>query len=219
MPGPLIAAAAIGTAGAVYGANKQASAAAAAGDQVAASNAAAIAEQRRQFQVMRKLMKPYVNSGKKGLTGMMNLSGMNGRKAQQKSINGVERSAEFKTLLANGEEAILANAAATGGLRGGNTQAALMEYRPELLNSLINQKYQRLSGIATMGQNSAAGVGTNAMNMANNIGQIQQGTGQALGQSTLAQGQAWSNLAGDIAGVGGTLAGQWQPGVPNGGLF
>ncbi|WP_221175245.1 hypothetical protein, partial [Staphylococcus aureus] len=75
--------------------------------------------------------------------------------AQQTAIGNINNSAEMQTYLQQGENAILQNASATGGLRGGNTQAALAQFRPQLLNQLINQRYQNYAGLTALGQNAA----------------------------------------------------------------
>jgi hypothetical protein len=93
-------------------------------------------------------------------------------------------------LVRSGEEAILAQAAATGGLRGGNVQRALSQYRPQVLSSLINQQYQRLGGLTQLGQASAAGQAAQGSAISGGIAQTQADLGAALAQGQLAQGQA-----------------------------
>jgi len=113
-----------------------------------------------------------------------------------------------------GENAILQQASATGGLRGGNIQAALAQFRPAVLSQMIENQYSKLGGmaefggqaaqnLATMGQASGAGVGAAGMGMASNIGNALQATGQAQAQAQLAKGQAWGNVAGSVGYLGG----------------
>ena len=128
-----------------------------------------VEEQRRQFDAIQKLLKPYVDAGTGGLTGQQDLLGINGNAAQQAAINNINNSSEMQTYLKQGENAILQNASATGGLRGGNTQAALAQFRPQLLNQLINQRYQNYAGLTALGQNAAAGTGNAGMQTASNI--------------------------------------------------
>ncbi len=56
-----------------------------------------------------------------------------GMEAQQGAISGLEGSPIFQALARQGEDAILQNASATGGLRGGNVQGALGQFRPAAL--------------------------------------------------------------------------------------
>jgi hypothetical protein len=96
----------------------------AAGAQTEAAEAG-IAEQRRQFDLIQGLLKPYVGAGESALLQQMALGGMSGPEEQQAAIAAIEGGQEFETLTRSGEEAILQNASATGGLRGGNVQGII----------------------------------------------------------------------------------------------
>ena len=165
-----------------------------------------IAEQRRQFDRIQKLLNPYVKAGGKGLRQQMALGGMSGRKEQRRAISAIERGAEFEELTRQGEEAILQNASATGGLRGGNTQGALAQFRPQVLSSLINQQYGRLGGLTSMGQNAAAGVGNAGMQTGQNISGLYGQQGAAAAGSAMAQGQAFGNVMGGVSQYAGGVA-------------
>lgn len=123
---------------------------------------------------------------------------------QQDVINQILQGPEYQSLVQQGEEAILQNAAATGGLRGGNVQAALAEYRPQVLSQLLNQRYNRLAGITNIGQASAAGQATAGQQTASNIGQLYGQIGQAQAGSALAPGpeQAQAQLIQQLIGSG-----------------
>lgn len=166
-----------------------------------------IEEQRRQFDAVQKLLSPYVNAGTGAMTGQQDLLGLNGAPAQQAAIGGIESSPMFGTLARQGEDAILSNASATGGLRGGNVQGALAQFRPNLLANLIEQQYQRLGGITQMGQASAAGVGSAGMNTGNNVTQLLGQQGAAQAGSALAGGRANTQLINSITGAFGNFAG------------
>jgi hypothetical protein len=109
---------------------------------------AAIAEQRTQFQALQEVLSPYVAAGETALTQQQALIGLGGEEAQQQAISAIEASPQFGAMVQQGEEAILQNAAATGGLRGGNTQAALAQFRPQVLSNLIESQYSKLSDVA-----------------------------------------------------------------------
>lgn len=207
-----VAAAAVGA----YSANRSASAQKKAAGQASAaqeaSSMAAIEEQRRQFDAMQQLMNPYVNAGSSALTAQQNLLGLNGNQAQQDAVNGISNSAEFQTYLNQGQNSILQNASATGGLRGGNTQAALSQFSPQLLNQMISQRYSNLGGITSLGQNAAAGVGNAGMQSANNIGNLLQSMGSAQAGNALAQGQASANAWSGMSNAVGNAAGLYMYG-------
>ena len=210
-----IATAVVGAAvvGGVMSSKAQKSAAnTAAGAQIDASEKS-VEEQRRQFDAVQKLLKPYADAGLSGLTGQQNLLGINGTAAQQAAINNINNSSEMQTYLQQGENAILQNASATGGLRGGNTQAALAQFRPQLLNQLINQRYQNLAGMTALGQNAAAGTGNAGMQTASNISNLYQQTGAAQAGAALAQGQASANMWNGVSSTIGTLGGMKLTGM------
>jgi hypothetical protein len=187
-----------------------------------------IEEQRRQFDALQKLMAPYVASGNTAMTRYNALSGLAGPEAQQSILDQIQAGPEFGSLVRSGEEAILQSASATGGLRGGNTQAALAKFRPEILSSLIRDEYSRLGGMISMGQNAAAGVGNAGMNTGTNIANLYGQAGAAQAGGALARGQAtadmWGNIAGSVglaAGLGGfgNLGSMFKgSGMPGGGI-
>ena len=165
----------------------------AAGQQAAASQAG-IDETRRQFDAMQKLLEPYAQAGVPALQGQQNLLGLGGADAQGQAIQQLQSSPMFQQLTRQGEDAILQNASATGGLRGGNTQAALAQFRPNMLNSIIDQQYNRLGGLANMGQNSAAMTGQAGMSAAGSISGLLEQQGAARAGGTLGKANAFGQL-------------------------
>ncbi len=196
--------------GDLTGANRQADAASAAANQQSAQYNQAIDLQNQQFNKIVEMLSPYVSAGSSALTGQQNLLGLNGTGAQQTAINAIQSSPTYKTLLQQGENSILQNASATGGLRGGNTQSALSQFSPTLLNNLIQQQYSNLGGLTSLGQSSAAMQGTAGQNMANNVSNLLGNIGRTQAGSTIAQGNAaqsglnsaW-NIAGNLLSLGG----------------
>lgn len=181
-------------------------AAGAAADAQIGATDAQIAESQRQFDQIRALLQPYTDAGYRGLAGQQDLLGVNGAEAQQKAISAIESSPLMQALMQQGETAILQNASATGGLRGGNVQAALAQFRPQLLSKLIQQQYDNFGGLVNIGQNAAAGVGNAGQRSSSQIIDAlgQQGASQA--GAALAQGQAqagmWNNIAGTASMLG-----------------
>lgn len=198
-----IAAAVVGSA-VVGGAVQSRSANRAANAQEAAADAG-IGEQRRQFDAVQKLLAPYVDAGTQGLQGQLNLAGLGGAEAQQAAIDQIMQGPEYGNLVEQGEESILQNASATGGLRGGNTQAALAQFRPSVLSGLINQQYGRLGGLAGMGQASAAGVGQAGLQTGQNVAGLMQQGGAAAAGGAMAQGNIWGNVFGQVGQLGGAM--------------
>lgn len=207
----------------------------AAGDAASAqsdASAASIAEQRRQFNEIQKMLAPFVQTGTSSISDLapyiqgalpaysnMNaLSGLRGDAAQQGIVDSISGSPLFKETFKQGEDAILQNASATGGLRGGNVQGALAQFRPQVLNDLINQQYSRWGGIAGIapsliqgmigvGQSSAAQQANAGMNSANQISSLmgQQGAAQAGG--ILGQASGFGNALGGLSNAAGNYFG------------
>jgi len=190
----------------------------AAGAQIQAAELG-VEEQRRQFDAVQELLRPYVEAGTSALGQQLALAGVSGPEAQRAAITALEQGPQFEALVGQGEEAILQQAAATGGLRGGNVQGALAQFRPQILSSLIEQQYGRLGGLTATGQASAAGQATAAQTMGSNITNLLQQQGAAQAGSALARGQATANMWGDISGTIGQIAGMSQGGVFGRGVF
>lgn len=167
-----------------------------------------IEEQRRQFDAIQQLLSPFVNAGTGALGGQQDLLGLNGAGAQGAAISAIEQSPQFSALVTQGEDAILANASATGGLRGGNVQSSLAQFRPQLLSQLIDQQYSRLGGLTQMGQASAAGVGSAGMQTGNNVTQLLGQQGAAGAGAALAAGQANSQFINSATNALGTFIGK-----------
>lgn len=136
---------------------------------VTASENAAAAQQAGYNQataLLQQYLSPYSQAGTAALSQINALSGASGTEAQQQAIDAIQNSAAFQSQLAQGETSILQNAAATGGLRGGNTQAALAQYSPSLLQSYINDQYANLGSIANIGAGASSSLASGAANLA-----------------------------------------------------
>lgn len=205
MPAAAVAAVAVGAS--VYSSNKNAKAAKNAAEAQSESADAGIAEQRRQFDKMVELLSPYSKAGQGSLTAQQNILGLNGAAAQKNAINGIQNSPYFQATAKQGESAILQNASATGGLRSGNTQGALAQFRPALLNSLVQQQYQNLGGITQLGQASASGQASAGMNSANSISSLLQQQGQAQAGGIIGQQNAQNQGINSLLQLGGAAYG------------
>ena len=188
-------------------ASKAAKAQVQAADRSAEAQFAAIEEQKAARDELRRLLEPYAAAGTPALQQQMAALGLRGPTEQEAYVQQQEQSPIFQALARQGEEAILQRASATGGLRGGNVQGALAQFRPALLNQFLEQQYQRLGGMTTLGQQSSAGVGAAGTQAAGQIGQAYGNIGQAYTQAgqaqaggALAQGNAWNQAFGNIGG-------------------
>ena len=206
---PLALVAVAGVAGAAIAADAAGDAA----DQQSESAQEGIDVQNSQFEQVQELLSPYVDAGESTLASQLDILGANGQQAQQSALSGIENSSQFNDIVRQGENSILQNASATGGLRGGNTQTALAQFRPQMLSQLIDQQYARLGGVTSMGQNAAAGVGNAGMQTGNNVSNLIQQQGAAQAGGSIAQGNAIQGGINNIAGGIGAYQGYQQPAV------
>ena len=124
------------------------------------------------------------------LTTLGGLYGLGGN--PEESLARITNSAAYQNVLnsrAAGEEAILRNESATGGLRSGNASDSLARYNMELQQQAYNTGLQGLQGLAQLPSN------------ANTIANATAGIGQTLGQGQVAAGQAQQ------AGFGSLISG------------
>jgi len=178
-----------------------------------AGSDAAIAEIRDARLAQEEILAPYVSAGTgdEGVTGSLQatqaLLGLLGEEGQANAISAIESGAEFQALSRQGEDAILQNASATGGLRGGNVQGALAQFRPALLSHTIDQRFRRLGGLNKISQASAAGVGAAGINASGGMAELLRQQGEAIGSGAIARGQSQSDLFSGIGKGIGLIAG------------
>jgi hypothetical protein len=206
LSGAALAGIAVGGSTLISGMMQADAASSAAGIQGAAAQAG-IDEQRRQFDTVQKLLKGYTEAGPEALAAQQTLLGLKGPEAERAAIERISGGETYKALAAQGENALLQQASATGGLRGGNIQAALGQFRPQLLSSLIDQQYGRLGGMTSLGQASAAGVGAAGMQTGANVSNLLGQQGAAQAGAEIAQGKAFSAIPSAISGGLGLFTG------------
>lgn len=190
-----VGAAAVSIIGGLVSDNQKKKAAQGAANQQAQAAAEAAALEEKRLNEAKELMASWVVKGAGAMNSQADLLGVNGPDAQKKAVAAIQESEKFKAITQQGENAILQNAAATGGLRGGNVQAALGQFRPQVLSSLIEQQYNQLGQLSQLGQASAAGQAA----MGIQTGQLQAtqfgNLGAAQAGGALAQGALNANSA------------------------
>ena len=164
---------------------------------------AALAQQQKALDYQMEVDAPLLQYRNQALGGLSDYY-MGGPESQQAFYDQAMESPGYQNYMQQGEESILRNAAATGGLRGGAVNPALALNQHNVTQGLVNQQLQGLGQFANPNLNTA-----NIANTYGNMGNIQQ-------QSAIAQGQANQALAGQVIGgiTGGLgLAGGlgWKP--------
>ncbi len=134
------------------------------------------------------------------LGGLYGLEGGTG--SQQDIIDRAQASPLYSAIMGGrqaGEEAILRNASATGGLRSGNVQGALTDYGSQLDNRALLESYnQQISGLTGLAQ---------LPSNANQIAATQAGIGNTLAMGDIASQQADQAKMGQYLAAGTALLG------------
>tara|TARA_R110002020_G_scaffold276104_2_gene491400 strand:- start:524 stop:1069 length:546 start_codon:yes stop_codon:yes gene_type:complete len=149
--------------------------------------------QQKGLDYIRRLDSPLVAYRNEALGGLSDYY-MGGPQGQQSFYNNAMQSPAYQNLINTGEEAVLRNAAATGGLRGGGTQQALAQNSQNVLQSLVNQNLQGLQGFANPNLNT------------NSIAQLYGNIGDTRAQGVTAANQYRQNQQGQFLGAGLGLA-------------
>lgn len=193
--------------GGITGATAQAKAAKKAADLQAQQAQLALEESRRQFDIGQAAQQPFLQAGTDALGQYGALAGINGAGPQFEAITALHNSPLYNTLYARGQEALLQNASATGGLRGGNLQGALADFGRDTLSQVIQNQLANLGGIASMGQATATNTAAQGAQFAGQQGDLLTQQGQAQAGGILAKGGRDRVAFGDLVQIGSAIAG------------
>jgi hypothetical protein len=183
----------------------------------------ALGEQRRQYDTTRADYQPYLETGKDALGGARGLVGLDGADAQGSAIAALKDSPLFKSMFNTGEEALLQNASATGGIRGGNTQRGLADFGSDTLARVIEEQYGKLAGLAGLGIGATGGAAQAGQTSTQNITNILGQQGQVRAGGILTRGgitsSMWNNagqgidsiISSIMGGMGGGGGGGFNP--------
>jgi hypothetical protein len=122
-----------------------------------------------------------------------------GPEAQAQAYASYQESPGQGYLREQGERAITRNAAATGGLQGGNVLQELQRHGIGLAAQDFNDSFNRLGSLSSMGQNSANLLGGLQFNAGSRVGDYAYGTGQALSGGRTRAGEYIAGAIGDTA--------------------
>lgn len=143
------------------------------------STQAGIDEQRRQFDLSRQDLMPWLESGREGLNDLNRLASGDMSRfytdpgynfARMEGMRGIERSA-----------------AARGGATGGNALRALSQFNQGLASQQFGDFYNRTAARAGVGQTTANNLATLGQNNANNISGLLQAGGDARASGIMGQ--------------------------------
>ncbi len=194
---------AVGVAGAsVVSGMMGASSAKKAAKQQAAAIREATALQRQMYNTTREDLSGYRNIGGTALDQMNQI----GMPEMTKSFTASDfvKDPGYDFRMAEGAKALERSAAARGGLMGGAAGKAMARYGQDYasneyqnvydrFNNDRDQRFNKLSSLVNIGQNSAAQTGNAAQNFGNQAGQNMIGAGNTQASATIGSSNAWSD--------------------------
>jgi hypothetical protein len=167
-----------------------------ASQQQAAQSQLQLAQQ--QYDTMQGQISPYLAAGQNGMQGYEDLLGINGNDAQSGAINGIKTGAQYQGGMQTANENILANASATGGLRGSNTSNILANTSISTLNGLITQRLAGYGQLMNNGLNSVSASQAASNVFQNNSNQATQNSANASSQYDAALSNSFKSGLGSI---------------------
>lgn len=154
---------------------------------------------------------PFRTTGLSAQQQQAALSGALGADAQRQAFAAFQESPEQAFIREQGQRAVLANAAATGGVQGGNVLRELTRFGTGLASQDIQNRFSRLGALSGQGLTAAGQIGQLRGQQAGLTGQLGQAGAQLIqtGGQNLANiaSQFGGNVANLIAGTGQTVAG------------
>lgn len=161
-----------------------------------------------QYNTTRADYAPFREGGLQGLERLLTLMGFNGADQQGAGLDALRESPMFQRRYQAGQDAVLANASATGGLRGGNTQRSLYNLGEDTFAATLNEELARLAGLTGIGSGATDAVAGFGANRASTVADLFGQQGDARAQGLLTRGginsRMWQNAGGaldDIAGL------------------
>jgi hypothetical protein len=184
--------------GSIFGGGSQKKASQKATDAMVAAYDRGIDTQTKFQQQVRQDYQPYTEAGTAALGKLSDLSGLGDPAAYQAALDGLKTDPLYTSLYGNGQEALLQNAAATGGLRGGNFARSSMDFGSDVLTNVYRQALSNYGNIANLGVGAQGTVTQTGVNAANNVTNLQGEIGGAQANNFLAKGrinaQNWSTV-------------------------
>jgi hypothetical protein len=162
-----------------------------------ASNAS-LAEQRRQYDLSRSDMQPWLTAGTGALNSYANLLGQNGQTARDTAFGQFTASPDYQFRQDEQARALTARNSALGIQDSGAAQKAAMQYGGNLASGEFNTYANRLAGLAGVGQTAASGNAALGQNYAGAVTNINQNKAQALGSSYINRGNIYGNLISNL---------------------
>ena len=198
MPAIPLIAAGVAAGGSLLAANKSSSAAKDAASQQTAGQQAAIAEQQRQYNLNRSDEMPYIQAGQQNLALLGKLN--------SGDYSSFHTSPDYNFSLTQGIQGLDKSAAARGALFDGGHSADVLNFAEGLANKNYDDYYNKIAGLANLGQDATARTGALGAGAANAIGDAYGQIGNAQAQGTIGSANAFANGANALGSAFGKIS-------------
>lgn len=165
-----------------------------------------------QFDWAKGESEPFVQGGQDATNALLELLGLpvNGKATDPtQSIAALKGSPIYQALFNNGVDTTLANASATGGLRGGNTQDALARVGTDTLAKVYQDRVSNLSGVSGLGLQALTGLeglgAANAESVASLFGKQGDVTAGGILQRSAINNQMLNTIASEAGKIANTI--------------
>lgn len=187
--------------GSIYSSNQQKGAAQSAAN--AQQNAAnqAIQQTEQNYQRTSGNLSPYISAGNNALGQMQALN--------SGDYSSFTASPDYQFSLSQDIQGLDRSAAARGSLYSGGHSADILGYAQGLASQNYGNYYNRLAGLAGMGQNASTNLGSIGTGNAASIGSYLTGAANAQGNAAYNTANANTNMASQLAQLAGQYGTQW----------
>lgn len=172
------------------------------------ANKRAIALQREMWNTSRNDLAPYRDAGTPAVNQLLEL--VTNPEAQ---ADYVHTNPFYRAQMQQAQDAVFANQAARGMLGSGATASALQQQYLAQGDQFLNNQYNRLLGLAGMGQSAAAGTASINQQVGNQIAGLEQNIGNVQAAGRIGQTNQLQNLLGQ----GSSFLGHYMAHRPRGG--
>lgn len=158
---------------------------------------AQVGETRRQYDQTRQDLMPWLQAGTGALNQMQQLN--------SGDFSSFTNSPDYQFAYTQGLQGLDRTAASRGGLYGGGHGADVMKFSSGLASQNYNNYYNRLAGLAQVGQTTGGSLGEFGANAATQIGNARASAYNQIGQNN-------AQFAAGTAGALGNLWGSYMGG-------
>lgn len=184
----------------IFGAKSAARGQKQAADASERASQASLAEQQRQYNQSRQDMMPWLTTGTSALGQVSNLTGLGGTAAQKAAMSQFTASPDYQFRLNEGNRQLAARNSALGTQDSGAAQKAALQYAQGLASSEYGNYYNRLAGLAGVGQTAAQNQAKLGQNYAGAVTGIVTNNAQNLASSYINRGNIYGNLWSNLGG-------------------